>query len=66
MPFAAIGLVWNSIVSVAVGWFFLITCEMFPLGERNFRLPGLGSYLQTAASAIANTYTAPVVGRAAP
>ena len=51
MPFAAIGLVWNSIVSVAVGWFFLITCEMFPLGERNFRLPGLGSYLQTAASA---------------
>jgi NitT/TauT family transport system permease protein len=51
MPFAAIGLVWNSIVSVAVGWFFLITCEMFPLGARNFRLPGLGSYLQTAASA---------------
>ncbi len=51
MPFAAIGLVWNSIVSVAVGWFFLITCEMFPLGTRNFRLPGLGSYLQTAASA---------------
>ncbi len=51
MPFAAIGLIWNSIVSVAVGWFFLITCEMFPLGARNFRLPGLGSYLQTAASA---------------
>jgi NitT/TauT family transport system permease protein len=51
MPFATIGLIWNSIVSVAGGWFFLITCEMFPLGERNFRLPGLGSYLQTAASA---------------
>jgi NitT/TauT family transport system permease protein len=51
MPFAAIGLVWNSIVSVAVGWFFLISCEMFPLGARSFRLPGLGSYLQTAASA---------------
>ena len=51
LPFSAIGLVWNSILSVAVGWFFLITCEMFPLGERNFRLPGLGSYLQTAASA---------------
>jgi NitT/TauT family transport system permease protein len=50
MPFAAIGLIWNSIVSVASGWFFLITCEMFPLGERHFRLPGLGSYLQTAAS----------------
>ncbi|MGA2350775.1 MAG: ABC transporter permease subunit [Terracidiphilus sp.] len=51
MPFATIGLIWNSIVSVAGGWFFLIACEMFPLGERMFRLPGLGSYLQTAASA---------------
>jgi NitT/TauT family transport system permease protein len=51
MPFSAIGLIWNSIVSVAGGWFFLIACEMFPLGERSFRLPGLGSYLQTAASA---------------
>ncbi len=51
MPFAAIGLIWNSIVSVAGGWFFLIACEMFPLGDRFFRLPGLGSYLQTAASA---------------
>ena len=51
MPFAAIGLIWNSIVSVAGGWFFLITCEMFVLGSRDFRLPGLGSYLQNAASA---------------
>jgi NitT/TauT family transport system permease protein len=51
MPFAAIGLIWNSMVSVAGGWFFLIACEMFPLGNRFFRLPGLGSYLQTAASA---------------
>jgi NitT/TauT family transport system permease protein len=51
MPFAAIGLIWNSIVSVAGGWFFLIACEMFVLGDRDFRLPGLGSYLQTAASA---------------
>jgi NitT/TauT family transport system permease protein len=50
LPYAAIGLVWNSMVSVANGWFFLIVCEMFPVGSRNFRLPGLGSYLQTAAS----------------
>jgi NitT/TauT family transport system permease protein len=48
MPYATIGLVWNSIVSVAGGWFALIACEMFPLGARNFQLPGLGSYLQTA------------------
>jgi NitT/TauT family transport system permease protein len=51
LPFAAIGLVWNSMMSVAGGWFFLMACEMFVLGSRDFRLPGLGSYLQTAASA---------------
>ena len=50
LPFAAIGLVWNSMMSVAGGWFFLMACEMFVLGPRDFRLPGLGSYLQTAAS----------------
>jgi NitT/TauT family transport system permease protein len=50
LPHAAIGLVWNSMVSVAGGWFFLMACEMFVLGDRDFRLPGLGSYLQTAAS----------------
>src|SRR5215468_6790845 len=51
LPFAVIGLVWNSMMSVAGGWFFLMACEMFVLGKRDFRLPGLGSYLQTAASA---------------
>ena len=51
LPFAAIGLVWNSMMSVAGGWFFLMACEMFVLGARDFRLPGLGSYLQTADSA---------------
>jgi NitT/TauT family transport system permease protein len=48
MPYAAIGLVWNSIVSVANGWFALMVCEMFPLNGTNFQLPGLGSYIQTA------------------
>lgn len=51
LPFAAIGLVWNSIMSWAGGWFFLMAAEMFTVGERDFRLPGLGSYLQTAADA---------------
>jgi NitT/TauT family transport system permease protein len=51
LPFSAIGLVWNSMMSVAGGWFALMVCEMFVLGSRDFRLPGLGSYLQTAASA---------------
>jgi NitT/TauT family transport system permease protein len=51
LPQGVIGLVWNSMVSVAGGWFFLMACEMFVLGKRDFRLPGLGSYLQSAASA---------------
>ena len=45
LPFATIGLVWNSMMSVAGAWFFLMACEQFG----NFRLPGLGSYLQSAA-----------------
>ncbi len=51
LPYGAIGLIWNSMISVAGGWFFLMACEMFVLGDRDFRLPGLGSYLQTAADA---------------
>lgn len=50
LPFSAIGLVWNSMMSVSGGWFFLMACEMFVLKDRDFRLPGLGSYIQTAAS----------------
>jgi len=50
LPYSTIGLVWNSMMSVAGGWFFLMACEMFVLGNRDFRLPGLGSFLQTAAS----------------
>jgi NitT/TauT family transport system permease protein len=51
LPNMAIGLVWNSMMSVAGGWFSLMVCEMFVLGNRDLRLPGLGSYLQTASNA---------------
>jgi NitT/TauT family transport system permease protein len=51
MPSAAIGLIWNSMISVAAAWFYLIACEMFTLKQEDFRLPGLGAYLQTAANA---------------
>jgi len=49
LPFAAITLLWNSMMSWAGGWFFLMAAEIFTVGERDFRLPGLGSYLQVAA-----------------
>ncbi|WP_287265427.1 ABC transporter permease subunit, partial [Thermogemmatispora sp.] len=45
-----IGLVWNSMMSWAGGWFFLMASEQFSLGNRSFQLPGLGSYLQLAAN----------------
>ncbi|HEV7127347.1 MAG TPA: ABC transporter permease subunit, partial [Ktedonobacterales bacterium] len=51
LPFGAIPLVWNSMMSWAGGWFFLIAAEQFTLGSHNFELPGLGSYLATAANA---------------
>jgi len=50
LPFAAIGLVWNSMMSMAGGWFFLMINEAFVLGDKDFRLPGLGSYMSEAAA----------------
>jgi NitT/TauT family transport system permease protein len=50
LPFAAIGLLWNSMMSWSGGWFFLMAAEIFHVGSRDFRLPGLGAYLQTAAN----------------
>ena len=48
LPFATIGLVWNSMLSMAGGWFFLMINESFQLGPRDFRLPGIGSYMSVA------------------
>lgn len=50
LPFAAISLIWNSMMSWAGGWFFLMAAEMFTVGQRDYRLLGLGTYLQEAAN----------------
>lgn len=50
LPFAAISLIWNSMMSWAGGWFFLMAAEIFTAGNKDFRLQGLGSYLQSAAN----------------
>jgi NitT/TauT family transport system permease protein len=50
VPSSMIGLIWNSMMSWAGGWFFLMASEQFVLGDRSFQLPGLGSYLQVAAN----------------
>jgi NitT/TauT family transport system permease protein len=48
LPAAAVGLAWNSMMAMAGGWFFLMVCESFTLGSRDFRLPGLGAYMSVA------------------
>jgi len=50
LPFGMISLIWNSIMSFAGGWFFLMAAEIFTVGNRDFRLAGLGAYLQEAAN----------------
>jgi len=51
LPYATPGLIWNSMMSVAGGWFFLMVTESFQLGDRDFRLPGLGAYMSVAVEA---------------
>lgn len=48
LPSAMIGLVWNSMMSMAGGWFFLTVTEAFTLRNRDYRLPGIGSYMNEA------------------
>ncbi|MBI1796382.1 MAG: ABC transporter permease subunit [Candidatus Eisenbacteria bacterium] len=48
LPHATMGLVWNSMMSMAGGWFFLMISEAFVLGNRDFRLPGIGAYMSVA------------------
>jgi len=48
LPYSMNGLLWNSMLSMAGGWFFVMTIESFSLGEKDFRLPGIGSYMAVA------------------
>jgi NitT/TauT family transport system permease protein len=49
LPYSMNAIVWNSMLSVAGGWFFLTVCESYTLGERTFSLVGLGSFMALAA-----------------
>src|SRR5580704_6110894 len=48
LPYSTVGLVWNGMMSMAGGWFFLTINEAFRLGDRDFRLPGVGAYMSVA------------------
>ena len=48
LPFATPGLVWNAMVSISGGWFFVVACEAISVGDRTIELPGIGSYVAMA------------------
>ena len=56
LPFAANGLLWNSMLSMAGGWFFLMTIESFSLGDQ--KLPPAGPRLLTWRSPTSSATTA--------
>ncbi len=47
-PFAIPGLVWNMMMSMSGGWFFVVASEAITVGDKTITLPGVGAYLATA------------------
>ncbi|WP_367143337.1 ABC transporter permease [Pantoea stewartii] len=47
-PFAVPGLVWNMMMSMSGGWFFIVASEAITVGNNTFTLPGVGGYLAQA------------------
>ncbi|PGH57006.1 sulfonate ABC transporter permease [Azospirillum palustre] len=47
-PYAAPGLVWNMMMSMSGGWFFVVASEAITVGDHTITLPGIGSYLAKA------------------
>ncbi len=48
VPFAMPGLVWNTMMSMSGGWFFVVASEAVSVGATTWKLPGIGSYVATA------------------
>ena len=48
VPFAMPGLVWNTMLSMSAGWFFVVASEAISLGDTTWKLPGIGSYVAMA------------------
>lgn len=48
VPFAMPGLLWNSMVSMSAGWFFVVASEAITVSNQSIYLPGVGSYIRTA------------------
>src|SRR5262249_61402495 len=48
VPFAMPGLVWNMMMSMSGGWFFVVAAEAISVGNTTIQLPGIGSYIALA------------------
>ena len=48
IPFAMPGLVWNMMMSMSGGWFFVVAAEAVTVGDTTFSLPGVGTYISLA------------------
>jgi NitT/TauT family transport system permease protein len=48
VPFAMPGLVWNTMMSMSGGWFFVVASEAISVGDNTWSLPGIGSYVAMA------------------
>ena len=51
VPFAMPGLVWNTMMSMSGGWFFVVASEAVSVGDTSWKLPGIGSYVAAALEA---------------
>ncbi|MFT4068984.1 ABC transporter permease [Paraburkholderia sp.] len=48
VPFSMPGLIWNMMMSMSGGWFFVVASEAITVGNRTITLPGIGAYLAQA------------------
>jgi len=48
VPFAMPGLIWNMMMSMSGGWFFVVASEAITVGDNHITLPGIGAYVATA------------------
>ena len=51
MPFATPSLLWNMMMSMSGGWFFVVASEAISVSNQNIKLPGIGSYIAMAIEA---------------
>ena len=51
LPFAMPGLLWNMMMSMSGGWFFLVAAEAISVAGQDIRLPGIGAYIAAAIEA---------------